>query len=408
MNSNNLEDAFNPGWLIRQFWRACGADARILAKCSYKEQVKYACLGGIVMATGIMAGLAGGFAFYTAFSEKGSAIDTEVDQMMVGISVVFGMLWGLMIFNLDRFIVSSTGQGDGTEAITKEEFQSALPRILLGIIIAVTISKPLEIRIFKAEIDADLKIVQMEKEREFLAQIDSIYEGRIQNEKEKMESWKQEIQTLEERYVVLENTFNEETGGGRGKRGYGPEAKKIEEQMKRMDKNILGLKKLNMPLINESRTNIKRFEAEKQKEINESQKISDGLDGLLERIKLAHEIAGFWITLFITLLFVAIELTPIFFKLMLIKSPYDYLLDNEDELRKAEAGIIVKHNYYQDKEGVQSDLVLYTKAEEMKKQKEKILKAQEELQEYAMQKWIEKEKEKIDENPELYVTIEKS
>ena len=41
-----------------------------------------------------------------------------------------------------------------------------------------------------------------------------------------------------------------------------------------------------------------------------------------------NEDATPWIIIFITLLFMAIELTPIFFKMMLIKSPYDYLEDN--------------------------------------------------------------------------------
>ena len=35
----------------------------------------------------------------------------------------------------------------------------------------------------------------------------------------------------------------------------------------------------------------------------------------------------------------AIELTPVFFKLMLIKSPYDYLAENRDEPIKAEKGM---------------------------------------------------------------------
>ena len=49
-------------------------------------------------------------------------------------------------YNIDRFIVTSTGKGDGTEAITIGELKSALPRILMGMIIAMTISKPVEIR----------------------------------------------------------------------------------------------------------------------------------------------------------------------------------------------------------------------------------------------------------------------
>ena len=31
------------------------------------------------------------------------------------LSMVFGLIWGLMVFNIDRFIVA-TGKGDGSEA----------------------------------------------------------------------------------------------------------------------------------------------------------------------------------------------------------------------------------------------------------------------------------------------------
>ena len=41
----------------------------------------------------------------------------------------------------------------------------------------------------------------------------------------------------------------------------------------------------------------------------------------------------------------SIELTPIFFKMMLIKSPYDFMNDNIKALVKAEKGIEVKYDF---------------------------------------------------------------
>ena len=125
------------------------------------------CLGGIIVATGVMAGIAGGYAFYTIFEPRGSAIEQEFSLPVSLLSVIFGMIWGLMIFNIDRFIVTSTGKGDGTEAITWEEFKGAIPRIIMGAIIAITISKPVEIRMFKTEIDTQLHTEQMKKKQEY-------------------------------------------------------------------------------------------------------------------------------------------------------------------------------------------------------------------------------------------------
>lgn len=396
-----------PSKIMKFFWKASGGDSYILERSTYSDQIKYMCLGGIIVATGVMAALAGGYAFYTIFEPRGSAIEADTVSLTTSLfSIAFGVFWGLMIFNLDRFIVSSTGVGDGTEAITWGELKGAIPRLLMGAIIALTISKPVEIRMFKSEIDAELHTEQMKKQQEYLAEINSIYADRIQNEMNKIVKWEGEIQNKEERYVQLENLLAKEMSGDAGPRGYGPEAKKIEQQMGRLDKEINIVKNKNEPLIEESYESIKKFEKNKHKDVNNAEVVSSGLDGLLERIKLAHKIAGFWISLFITLLFLAIELTPIFFKLMLIKSPYDFLKQNVQELIKAEQGIYIQYNYHKDKNGQERDLIKHLESEKLLLEKKELLKAQEELTQYAISKYKEDMMKKIDENPESYIKSE--
>ena len=108
--SQILNQTKRPSLIMRMFWWACGADQRILEKCDYREHVKYACLGGIVTTTGLMAGLAGGYAFYTIFQPKGPALESGTDLSTLVLSLLFGVIWGTVIFNIDRFIVASTGK----------------------------------------------------------------------------------------------------------------------------------------------------------------------------------------------------------------------------------------------------------------------------------------------------------
>src|SRR3954466_15957584 len=61
---------------MRMFWKAAGADRYILERSTYGDQMKYLCLGGIIIATGLMAGLAGGYAFYTIFEPRGDALNS--------------------------------------------------------------------------------------------------------------------------------------------------------------------------------------------------------------------------------------------------------------------------------------------------------------------------------------------
>ena len=388
--------------LMRLLWSASGGDRYILERATYSDQIKYMCLGGIIVATGLMAALAGGYAFYTIFEPRGSAIESQFSWSTSIISIFFGCFWGLMIFNLDRFIVSSTGKGDGTEAITWDEFKGAIPRLVLGAIIALTISKPVEIRMFKTEIDVELHNAQMEKQKEYLGSIDKIYADRIESEKKKIAKWEEEIAQKTNRAYGLENQYIEEARIIT----VGPRARAVKEQWDRAKVEEQQLKTKYDPFIKEGYENLKKFETSKQKDIASGEVVSAGLDGLLERIKLSHQIAGFWISLFITLLFMAIEMTPIFFKLMLVKSPYDFLKENVEELMKAEQGIHIEYNYHKDKEGQERDLVTHLHKEKLLVEKKSLQKVQEELTEYAISKYKEEMKKKIDANPESFIKIQ--
>ena len=142
-------------------------------------------------------------------------------------------------------------------------------------------------------------------------------------------------------------------------------------------------------------------------ELKKNQTVAAGLDGLLERIKLAHKLAGFWISLFITLLFMAIELTPIFFKLMLTKGPYNYLSDNVKELILAEEGIEVHYDYYQDKKGQERIKLEHHKAKKLIHERKQLLLAQQRLNESIIDKWVQKEIEGLDDNLDTYITTNK-
>src|SRR5690606_6578864 len=223
--------------IMRFLWKCAGADRILLEKATYSDQIKYMCLGGIVFATGAMAGLAGGYAFYTIFEPRGSAIDNPVDMQTLCLACCFGIVWGLMIYNIDRFIVTSTGKGDGTEAITAAELKSAAPRIIMGMIIAMTISKPVEIRMFKTEIDIKLREKQLEQQAEYQEKVDKTYAARealLINDFGKIEAQRAD---LLDRIKDYEDKFMLETASGQGGRGkgLGPVARALKSEQEKLE-----------------------------------------------------------------------------------------------------------------------------------------------------------------------------
>ena len=81
--------------MLKQFFILCsGSDTDILKDCSTGEQNKYAGIGATVFFTAVMAFIAASYALYTVF-----------DNLLT--SIFFGLIWGMLIFNLDRYIVST-------------------------------------------------------------------------------------------------------------------------------------------------------------------------------------------------------------------------------------------------------------------------------------------------------------
>jgi hypothetical protein len=427
--------------MMRLFWKACGADAYLLEKSTYGDQIKYFCLGGIVVATGVMAALAGGYAIYTIFEPKGDALDGMFTQKAAQagkmardfihiptliVSIVFGVIWGLIIYNIDRFIVTSTGKGDGTEAITGQEFKSAIPRIIMGMIIAMTISKPIEIRMFKSEIDAEISVIQ----KEYLDKLDSTtnasFNLKIAPLKFERDSLKQANETQRIEIKSQRRRLEDEAAGllPPNPPGRGPAWQDKKETLDKMESEFKVTKASNDVEIRRLSAEIEVFEKQRRAEFKENIKKKYSKDGLLLRIQLADEIAGRTISIFITLLFMVIELTPIFFKMMLIKGPYDFMDENVKELARAEAGVEIIYNYYHSKDELnnsKSDLssadikknnvggyevhkVINHAADLKAKERLLIIKAQEELNQQIIEKWKQKKSREIDENPDNFVS----
>jgi hypothetical protein len=392
--------------VMRFLWSAAGGDRYFLERGTYSDQIKYMCLGGIIFATGAMAGLAGGYAFYTIFSPKGFALDNNsVDLATVILSIIFGVIWGLMIFNIDRFIVTSTGKGDGTEKITWDELKSAIPRIIMGAIIAITISKPIEIRMFQTEIGNELYKKQQKLITEFENTTNANFEGRLKVVEDELGNVGKQKQDLIERIKKAERDMQDNLMG-RVKgiaAGNGKLTKAIQSQIDDLNKELGRFNEINKVKIKTADTKRQKLLTEKDLVLKNNEKVAQGLDGLLERIKLAHKVAGWEISLFITLLFMVIELTPIFFKLMLTKTPYDYLTENRDDIIKAECGIELRYDFYKDKKGQERHLIINHEFERVIYEKIKITEIQKELTDYAIKKYKAQEKEKIDANLKDYI-----
>ena len=306
--------------MLKQFFILCsGADKDLLEGCSEGEQTKYVGIGATVFFTAVMAFLASSYALFTVFDSIYPAI-------------AFGIVWSLLIFNLDRFIVSTIRKRDKIGS----EFLQATPRIILAVIIAIVISKPLEIKIFEKEINTVLL-----KEKNAMAlnnkkEVANYFKSDLDKNKVEIDKLKSEITNKEKEVNTLYETYITEAEGTAGtkKLGKGPVFKEKIAKHDLAKQELDTLQKTNLAKIAEMEKNTKTLQTDLDKKITETQPIIDGFDGLMARINALNKLP--WLpSFFIMLLFLAIETSPIIAKLLSPKGEYDYKLEDLETALKA-------------------------------------------------------------------------
>jgi hypothetical protein len=303
---------------ITSFFLICsGADTELLKKCP-TETSKYVGMGATIFFTGVFAALAAGYALYTVFDN-------------FWIASFFGLLWGLMIFNLDRYIVSSMRK----EGRFSRELLMASPRIILAILISIVIAKPLELKIFEKEINPELIVMEQEAYARQEVQLKSRYLPQQDSLKAERALLRNELTEKAKKRDELIRIAQEEadgTGGSR-RRNLGPiyKAKKADA-----DKAEAELQQLTQQY--EERIQLlEQALATNEAQMNRDLAAMDRgkLNGPAARIEALSRLtqqsdAIWWADWFIILLFIAIEISPVLVKLMSSKGPFDNLLKIEE------------------------------------------------------------------------------
>ncbi len=295
------------------FWWCAGAYQDVLKDCP-SEQTKYAGLGGVLLATFILAALSAGYAVYSVFNEPAWA-------------VFFGLVWGLIIFNFDRFLVS-TMRKYGVSL--QKQIWMAVPRIVLALLIGFTIARPLELKIFEKEIDVQVIANRHTK----MLQNDSLLQAEsrsvltmAQHERDRLTAREQGLQDTLHR---LQQAYVEEADGtgGSGKRGIDKLTRMKQEAyqsaLQLLTPELRQLKQ--QELYQDSLIRTANAAREVKNRQYEAQVTTDV--GFLERNKALSDLSAkegsvFWANLLISLLIILIETGPVLSKLIMSVGPYD-------------------------------------------------------------------------------------
>lgn len=405
------------GFLNEFLWICAGVNRRVLRKCP-TDYAKYAGVGGTILFTAILASISGGYAIYKVFADEILNKVTnmyETDTHAVIIAAVFGVIWGLMIFNLDRFMVN-TMYSDGTHRITSEEWKGARPRLVLAVFIGIVISTPIELRLFKDKIGLEVRSAQkdalskMDEKQQYIKKMIS------KLEEQKSENNQRVDEKREERAKIEDQAYKEATGtGGSGKVGIGIYTKQLQQRAENLQREVNQLQDEADRANAAIDTQLDKYYSQLNEHTIDDNVAAKSMKGFCAELDALNTITNpftdfglFLARILIMFLFVAIEVIPTLFKLMMIDGPYDAILkaekhrvrvlsdkrisDINDEIN-TEVQISTKKN----QERLEAELLAN------KKVMEQIATAQAELLQTAIEAWRKEELAKIKDNPSEYI-----
>lgn len=419
--------------ILKFLWKCAGSDAQILQYAPYSDHIKHAGIGGVVLATTVMATLAMGFAMHTIFGEN-TKYGHEGNWF---VTIPVALVWGLIIFNLDRFIVS-TVKGDGTERITWPEFWSMLPRLVMAVIIGLTISAPLETHIFEKEITREWSEVQFKKSQNRSDEVEGNYVARIAEINKKVsknDSIYRSNKILFDSLSLQINNLQAGVGIYLGQPcNQGKGCKRHGEMYISKDK-AESLMLQSKQGSEETSEELSQIQLEKDSVIHsEMDSIRKQLPGFLDQLMMLENLSSHgetfnpidpvtkkpkidpvtkqpemeelygaaWAPIWLVrLLFMIIEIAPVIFKFMIWKSSYDYMQDNVSQILEAKQGISLEYipdennNLHKVKENYNARRIVEVAKRQNELEKENAI--------HAITLYAEKERQAIDENPEDFI-----
>jgi hypothetical protein len=141
----------------RLLWVITCVDMDLLARCPESEHKKYSALGAAMLISTILAFFSGYIALDYVLPELGtSGFFSALGKLVI--SLFLSLIWTLIIFNLQRFIVSGSSRTSDSDRAGLDEVIRTIPALIVSVIVGIAIALPLEIFLFKPEINLYLSL----------------------------------------------------------------------------------------------------------------------------------------------------------------------------------------------------------------------------------------------------------
>jgi hypothetical protein len=392
LNTEHDNKKHRLNWFYHFFCWCSGARLYILEKCP-SEYNKFFGIGAVVFMTGGLAAITGTYALYTVFSN-------------LYIAIPFGIFWGFLIFFLDWYIVASLRK----EKKFYKEIAGAAPRIILAVLIAVVISKPLEMKLFEKEISNQMALLNQQKRLDYKSLVDENFDE-IEELKKINKQYQEQInQKSQERQKLFDMIIAEAEGRSPTNQvGKGPVYKEKKAEFEKVDEEYRQLFKRNSKLIDQNLEKIQRLKNKREQMVFDENNV-EIKSGFLGRLKALNNLAESndsvkYANIFILILFIVIESSPMIVKLISRYGPYDKLLEATEAEKnyQTQSFLAEKKQEFSRRNTLENDLYklyLEQKLEAEKENLKEVFRIKKLMNKRKLEKWQKNSQEKAENEAE--------
>jgi Domain of unknown function (DUF4407) len=299
-----------------------GVDPQILQRpeCRGERRI-YQGIGLTIGITGFFACISASYAMYSIFK-------------VVEIAIALGLFWGFTIAMIDRFLIMTTSKQD---TFSWKQVSIATSRILMATLIAIVVSKPLEMAIFNKEIGAAIAetnlIAEVQMQQTVAKLPEAVEIDRLRQENKALQA--QDAQISDSYQKAYDRMIGEAEGtSGSNKAGKGPVFDEKFQELQRQKTILDAAVAQHQTQIQANNTQSQRLEkikATKAKQVNSARLAADSI---LAQMQMLHKMAVkdstvTWASYLISGIFVAIDVLPLLGKLMMNRTAYDAIVHHQ-------------------------------------------------------------------------------
>lgn len=315
-----------PGFATVALWRLAGVSVPVMSRSEcMTDWGRHARMGAAALATAVLSGVAAGWAAWTVFESA-------------DVASVFAVGWGLMVLNLDGLILSKSTKRSDTTFV--QQLFYALPRLFFAVLIALAMSEPLKIQVFRGPIDAEIAREHQERSIAARDRIDRRY-PEIQEAETRITALRKVLAAKE---AAVQEAYREAAGEADGTRGsrirntgriYEVKNARFLELSAELD----ALRRASAAETNTLQARIAELRTAREAQLAEYEGTLARANDLLVRLVALYRLgedpetghfvqAAAWL---LTLLLGSIELTPVLMKLFGTRGPYDAVLQHVED-----------------------------------------------------------------------------